>query len=390
MMNIFCHGRAFDEMDDEIEASYSHEDFCQPIKCALNEEPSNARSCISIESDLSIDLLSSCLVKDGYSDIFDDYDIFYPTIIGTGNYGCVRECLRRSTGQKYAVKTIEKSKVTRRDHIQREIQLLRSIDHPGIMKMVDCYEDDDYVHIVTEMYTGGELFDKIVNNTTDSGCLPEDQAAKIIKSLLEAVQYLHSKDIVHRDIKPANILFESNEEGSSVKLIDFGLKIVDNTTDSGCLPEDQAAKIIKSLLEAVQYLHNNDIVHRDIKPENVLFESNEEGSSVKLIDFGLSRTHGINESAMTNQVGTLYYMSPGVLQGKYDRSCDLWSIGIVSYILLCGYPPFNGSSDYEIHDAIRRGHLVFEEDVWGNLSNASRDFVSKLLCMDSSKIGTVP
>jgi len=325
MMNIFCHGRAFDEMDDEIEASYSHEDFCQPIKCALNEEPSNARSCISIESDLSIDLLSSCLVKDGYSDIFDDYDIFYPTIIGTGNYGCVRECLRRSTGQKYAVKTIEKSKVTRRDHIQREIQLLRSIDHPGIMKMVDCYEDDDYVHIVTEMYTGGELFDKIVNNTTDSGCLPEDQAAKIIKSLLEAVQYLHSKDIVHRDIKPANILFESNEEGSSVKLIDFGL----------------------------------------------------------------SRTHGLNDSAMTNQVGTYYYMSPGVLQGKYDRSCDLWAVGIVSYILLCGYPPFNGSSDSEVHDSILRGNLIFEKGVWKNLSNVARDFVSKLLSMDSSNIVSV-
>mmetsp|Transcript_37992 Transcript_37992/g.69756 ORF Transcript_37992/g.69756 Transcript_37992/m.69756 type:complete len:257 (+) Transcript_37992:341-1111(+) len=248
------------------ETSHAHEDFCQPIKCALNEEPSNARSCISIESDLSIDLLSSCLVKDGYSDIFDDYDIFYPNIIGTGNYGCVRECLRRSTGQKYAVKTIEKSKVDSLDHIRQEIQLLRSIDHPGIMKMVDCYEDDDYVHIVTEMYTGGELFDKIVNNTTDSGCLPEDQAAKIIKSLLEAVQYLHSKDIVHRDIKP----------------------------------------------------------------ENVLFESNEEGSSVKLVDFGLSKTHGLNESAMTDQVGTLYYVSPSVLEGKYDRSCDLWSIGIVS------------------------------------------------------------
>jgi len=310
------------DMMDICETSYAHEDFCQPIKCALNEEPPNAR-CISIESDLSIDIPSGCLVTEGYSDLFDDYDI-YPTILGTGGYGCVRECLHRSTGEKYAVKTIEKSKVGSLHHIQQEIQLLRSIDHPGIMKMIDCYEDADYVHIVTEKYTGGELFDEIIDNTTDSGCLPEDQAAKIIKSLLEAVQYLHSKDIVHRDIKP----------------------------------------------------------------ENVLFESNEEGSSVKLVDFGLSKTHGLNESAMTDQVGTLYYVSPSVLEGKYDRSCDLWSIGIVSYILLCGYPPFNGPSDYEIHDAILMGHLVFEEDVWGNLSNESRDFVSNLLCMDSSGIGT--
>ena len=91
---------------------------------------------------------------------------------------------------------------------------------------------------------------------------------------------------------------------------------------------------------------------------------------------------------MTNQVGTRYYMSPGILRGKYDRSCDLWAIGVVSYILLCGYAPFDGSSDCEVHDSILRGDIVFEKDVWGNLSNAARDFASKLLSMDSSKIGT--
>ena len=83
-----------------------------------------------------------------------------------------------------------------------------------------------------------------------------------------------------------------------------------------------------------------------------------------------------------------YYMSPDVLQGKYDRSCDLWAIGIVSYILLCGYPPFNVPSNHEIHDAIRSGNIVLEQGVWGNLSSVARDFVSKLLSMDSSKIGT--
>lgn len=310
---------------DICETTSSSKDLCQyqDVRCALNEEPPNVR-CISIESDLSIDLpISRHGTDDGYSDFFEDYDM-YPTILGTGAYGCVRECLHRSTGEKYAVKTIEKAKTGSLDYIQREIQLLRSVDHPGIMKMVDCYEDENYVHIVTEKYTGGELFDKIIDNTTDSGCLLEDEAAKIIKSLLEAVHYLHSKDIVHRDIKP----------------------------------------------------------------ENVLFESNEEGSSVKLIDFGLSRIHCTTDGAMTHQVGTSYYMSPGVLKGKYDRSCDLWSIGVIAYILLCGCPPFNGSSDIEIHNAILRGDLVYEKDKWGNSSNTSRDFISKLLCMDSSKIDT--
>eukprot|EP00571_Detonula_confervacea_P003741 CAMPEP_0172318254 /NCGR_PEP_ID=MMETSP1058-20130122/34327_1 /TAXON_ID=83371 /ORGANISM="Detonula confervacea, Strain CCMP 353" /LENGTH=144 /DNA_ID=CAMNT_0013033031 /DNA_START=23 /DNA_END=454 /DNA_ORIENTATION=- len=136
-----CHGCAFDEMDEEMETIYSHDNFiCQAVKCALNEEPTTDARCISIESDTAATNTntpqSSHIITDGHSDITNDYDI-YPTILGTGNYGCVRECLHRDTCEMYAVKTIEKSKVFRLDHIQREIQLLRSIDHPSIMKLVD-------------------------------------------------------------------------------------------------------------------------------------------------------------------------------------------------------------------------------------------------------------
>ncbi|KAL7543607.1 hypothetical protein ACHAXR_013164 [Thalassiosira sp. AJA248-18] len=81
-------------------------------------------------------------------------------------------------------------------------------------------------------------------------------------------------------------------------------------------------------------------------------------------------------------------MSPDVLYGIYDRSCDIWAIGAVAYVLLTGCPPFNGSSDDDVQHSILRGNLTFEDAVWGNLSNASKDFVSKLLCMDLSKIGT--
>lgn len=289
---------------------------CQPVKTALEQDRLSDPRCISIESDTTTNIINP---QGDYTDFFEDYDI-YPTILGTGGYGTVRECLHRATGEKYAVKTIDKSKVERLDHIQREIALLSSIDHHGVMKMVDYYEDEDYVHIVTEKYTGGDLFDEIVNNTTNYGCLDEDQAARIIKSILEAVQYLHE----------------------------------------------------------------NDIVHRDIKPENVMF-ADEEGSSVKLIDFGLSRKHCTkNEGFMKNQVGTPYYMSPDVIQGKYDRSCDLWSIGVVAYILLTGYPPFNGDTNSDVLESVRKGNLVFDEAVWGNLSKDSRHFVSMMLCMDSS------
>jgi len=305
-------------------------DSSYPVKCALNEAPAadDTTHFISIDSNTTLGsagtTASFMLSEAGHqTDFFENYDI-YPTILGTGGYGCVRECLHRDTGEKYAVKTIDKSKVTRFDHIRREIELLRSIEHHNIMKMVDYYEDVDYVHIVTEIYTGGELFDEIINNTTDDGCLDEDQAAKIIKSILEAVQYLHDNDIVHRDIKPENILFEDAE-----------------------------------------------------------------GSSIKLIDFGLSRKHGVNDTPMTTQVGTSYYMSPDVFQGKYDRSCDLWSVGVVAYVLLCGYPPFGGETNEEIRESILNGNLEFEDKIWGSLTKASRDFVSKLLRIDLTRISAV-
>ena len=110
---------------------------------------------------------------------------------------------------------------------------------------------------------------------------------------------------------------------------------------------------------------------------------------VKLIDFGLSRKHGMNDGYMTNQVGTPYYMSQDILNGKYDRSCDLWAVGVVVYILLCGYPPFNGNNDNEVHESTQRGHVVFERCVWSNYSAASRDFVKQLLSSDmSTRIGS--
>ena len=99
-------------------------------------------------------------------------------------------------------------------------------------------------------------------------------------------------------------------------------RIIERTTPSSCLFGVEAARIIKSILEAVHYLHSN-------------------GSAVKLIDFGLSRMHDEKREA---PVGTAYYMSPEVINGCYTKSCDIWSIGIVTYILLAGYPPFNGSN----------------------------------------------
>ena len=183
-----------------------------PPKCAKTE---STRNCSFYEED-------QCPVLGIRSNISDDYHIL-PRVLGSGHYGSVRECVNRVDRKWYAVKSIEKSKIGRLDHLQREVYLLSKMNHDNIINMIDCYEDEEHVHIVTDKYTGGELFDKIIENTTKDGCFSEVKSARIIKSILEAVAYLHANEIVHRDIKPENILFESNDEDSAIKLIDFGL-----------------------------------------------------------------------------------------------------------------------------------------------------------------------
>jgi len=255
-----------------------------------------------------------CPVTGVYANITDDYYIS-PTVIGKGHYGIVRECIHIATNQSFAVKSVDKSKIGRLDHLQREIFLLANVGHDNIMKLVDCYEDAAFVHIITEKYTGGELYDAII----------------------------------------------------------------DNTNSHGCLSEQKASAVIKSLLEAVAYLHDNGVVHRDIKPENILFESKAEDADVKLIDFGLSRRHQKGESPMTNPVGTAYYMSPELLAKQYGSATDLWSVGVVAYVLLCGFPPFNGRSDGEIQESTRRNRLHFRGSGWTNKSDDAMDFVKCLL-----------
>lgn len=171
-----------------------------------------------------------------YSDIEQKYMID-PRVLGTGHHGSVRRCIDRATGEAYAVKSVRKMErsATTAGRLDREVSLLREMDHDGIVLLVDVFEDFEHVHLVTLLCEGGELFDKIAAmNTTDNGaaCFPEDEAARIVHQILTAVLYMHERGTVHRDLKPENILFTTKEEGSPVKIIDFGLARKHNATQS--------------------------------------------------------------------------------------------------------------------------------------------------------------
>lgn len=101
------------------------------------------------------------------------------------------------------------------------------------------------------------------------------------------------------------------------------------------------------MLSAIKHLHDKGICHRDLKPENILFESKSKEAQIRLIDFGLAKffNNKNSQSLMKTRIGTPYYMAPEVLEGAYDETCDMWSIGVITYCLLCGYPPFNAETD---------------------------------------------
>lgn len=144
--------------------------------------------------------------------------------------------------------------------------------------------------------------------------------------------------------------------------------------------ELKIAKILKQLFTAINYLHNKHIVHRDIKPANILFERESDIDNIKLIDFGVAE-YFEGKKVMQEPVGTLYYISPEVLDENYDEKCDLWSCGVIAYMLLCGYPPFDGENDHEIIANIKKSHIKYPDEVWVKYSSYAKDFVMKLLCI---------
>lgn len=148
-----------------------------------------------------------------------------PEEIGRGHYGVVRKCMDRETKVWYAIKSIRKSKVGKIEVLKREIALLKEVDHPNIIRLVEAHEDEKYLHLITELCTGGELFDRIIAKTqSDEGHFSEADAAKIVRCILDAIRYCHDvKGIVHRDLKPENFLFSTPEEDAVIKIIDFGL-----------------------------------------------------------------------------------------------------------------------------------------------------------------------
>ena len=154
--------------------------------------------------------------------------------------------------------------------------------------------------------------------------------------------------------------------------------------------EEDAAFIIKQLLSAITYCHSRGVVHRDLKPENILIDSmDKEGKiHIKVIDFGAALFVPPN-SKLSRLFGTPYYIAPEVLKGKYNEKCDVWSIGVILYILLSGRAPFNGTTDNDIMNNVIKGIYSFKrnyynnlDNIWKNVSETAKNLITKMLTYD--------
>mmetsp|Transcript_81879 Transcript_81879/g.258279 ORF Transcript_81879/g.258279 Transcript_81879/m.258279 type:complete len:513 (-) Transcript_81879:40-1578(-) len=178
-------------------------------------------------------------------------------------------------------------------------------------------------------------------------------------------------------------LFETFEDSRFIYLameLCVGGELFDKIISAGHFTEADAAKVMQQILRAVFYMHEHSICHRDLKPENFLFLTKDAISKnvLKLIDFGLSCRYSPNE-LMATKAGTPYYVAPQVLLGKYTHACDIWSCGVIMYILLCGYPPFYGQGDAEVLAKVRLGHVSFDARDWGHVSQQAKDLIRLML-----------
>ncbi|XP_014771973.1 calcium/calmodulin-dependent protein kinase type IV [Octopus bimaculoides] len=189
----------------------------------------------------------------------------------------------------------------------------------------------------------------------------------------------------HPNVVRMKEVFETTTSLHLVLEYAIGGELFDRIVERGSYSEKDAANVFRQILTGIEYLHQNSIIHRDLKPENLLYCTKDEDSVLKIADFGLSKIMTTSTLSMS-MCGTPSYCAPEVLQGSmYSFPADIWSAGVILFILLVGYEPFFASNDHKIYKRIIRIDWKFESPWWDDISSNSKDLISKILIRDANK-----
>jgi len=305
---------------DEEEVAVTNDISNKQANSSTIESESKTEDNILMSSVIPLDLCPSQIsIEDVYIGVHTG------PILGKGISGLARMVQQRTTGVNYAVKCIDLSLVETEEEMQQlreEIFIMCQLDHPNIVRLEEVYESEEEIYLVEELCNGGELFDRL-----------DDQP-----------DYHYT--------------------------------------------EQECARLVKQMLCAVRYIHSKGIIHRDLKLENFLFSSRAANSELKLIDFGLSK-HFTQGEFMKIPVGTPYTVAPEVILGNYNEKCDVWAIGVITYLLLSGDSPFGGCGGPEslltVRNNILNGAYSFPEEFWAHASKDAKDFIRTLLVTDPTE-----
>ena len=217
----------------------------------------------------------------------------------------------------------------------------------------------------------------------------QTRAVKIIQKSKVDTKVLFNEINVLSKLSHPNIMqiYEIFDDNTNIYIVSEyckGGELFEIISTKGNFSEKDACVIMKQLMSAICYSHQNNIVHRDLKPENILMDNDSDDLTIKIIDWGCAQT--IKTTKQSNQAdGTAYYIAPEVLKGEYNEKCDIWACGVIFYILLCGYPPFNGETDDEIYLEVLKGKFEFPEEDWSEVSDEAKALIKKMLTKDVNK-----
>eukprot|EP01068_Selenidium_serpulae_P009684 Selendium_serpulae@DN5296_c0_g1_i1.p1 len=298
----------------------------------------------------SVELRSAIIYpnhKRGRWELMRDYE--FKGVIGGGNFGKVQSVIHRKTGQKRACKTILIHWPSQRQLIEQEIETLKALDHPNILRLHETYDDGCTIFLIMELCEGGMLYDRIVRHYDHlKRPITEEQVAFWMKQILSASKFCHEREIVHRDIKPDNIILVDESDNSDIKVIDFGLsstfnKLKQTRREVRTAPRTSFSRVL-SKLRSKRY--------------------------------------------QMEVAGTAHFMAPEMIQGDYTEKCDIFSIGIIMYQLLSGVHPFfipHVDNEESVKNKIRKEKASVSTPAWACVSSYARDLTSRMLDKNPSR-----